>query len=90
MASEPRDKWDKFDIAGKVIGGLLLPIIILVVSQGYTTQQKDADNARLAQQKASDDAQRNADRVTLLLTHLASENARERLLALKFTEYLLD
>jgi hypothetical protein len=88
MASEPRDKWDKLDIATKALAGLLLPIIILIVSQRYTTQQKDTDSARLAQQQAADDAQRTADRVTLLLTHLASENARERLLALKFVEYL--
>ena len=88
MAAEQRDKWNKLDIAVRALGALLLPIIILVVSQWYTTQQKNADNARLAQQKAADDAQHDADRVALLLNHLASENARERILALKFIEYL--
>ena len=88
MANEPRDGWDKFDVITKVIGALLLPIIILIASNWYTNQQKKSDDARLAQQKESDDAQRNADRVTLLLTHLASNNPRERLLTMHFIEYL--
>jgi len=88
MANEPRDGWDIFDIITKAVGTLLLPIFILIASDWYTTQQKNSDQARLAQQKEADDAQRNTDRVTLLLTHLASNNPRERLLSVRFIEYL--
>ena len=88
MANEARDRWTKVDMVVKAVAALLLPLVILLASQWYTAQQKEADNARLAQQKAADEAQHNTDRVTLLLTHLASENARQRLLALKFIEYL--
>jgi len=88
MANEPRDGWDIFDIITKAAGALLLPIFILVASDWYTTQQKNSDYARLAQQKEADDAQRNTDRVTLLLTHLASNNPKERLLTVHFIEYL--
>lgn len=88
MASNERDWWTKFDMVVKALSALLLPLVILLASQWYTAQQKQADNARLAQQKAADEAQHNTDRVTLLLTHLASENTRQRLLALKFIEYL--
>jgi hypothetical protein len=88
VATELRDRWDKFDIIIKAIGTLLLPIIILIASNRFTTQQKMADAARLTQQSNIDAAQRNADRMALLLTHLASENPRERLLAVSFVEYL--
>jgi len=88
MANEARDPWTKFDMIVKAMAALLLPIVILIASQWYTKQQKDAENARLAQQKAADEIQHKIDRVTTLLTQLASENTRQRLLALKFIEYL--
>ena len=88
MPTEPRDNWSKFDIAAKAIAAVLIPVVILVVSDWYTRQQKEAEAKRLDQQKAADDTRHDSDRVTLLLTHLASENVRERLLALKFVEYL--
>lgn len=89
MANETKDGWDKFSIITTVIGSLLLPIIIFIVSNNYTEQQKKADEERLAQQKAADVAQHNADRVAVLLTHLASNNPRERLLATRFVDYLV-
>lgn len=89
MADNARDGWGKFDIAIKAIAALLIPVVILLVSQWYASQQKKADEDRLKQEQAAAEAQQNSDRVTLLLSHLASENTRERLLALKFVEYLV-
>ena len=72
-----------------MIGSLLLPIVIFVAGNIYTDQQQRAEAARLAQQKDADAAQRNADRIAALLTHLASTNANERLLAVRFVDYLI-
>lgn len=57
--------------------GILIPIALLVVGNWYTRQKEKAD-----------EAQHNADRVALLLKHLASENISERLLALQVLQYL--
>src|SRR5262245_41495123 len=88
MANEQKDGWDKFTIITTVIGSILLPIIIFIVSNRYTEQQNKDNENRLAQQREADAAQRNADRVTTLLTHLASNNPQERLLAWRFVAYL--
>jgi hypothetical protein len=88
MANGPRDGWGRFDITAKALSSVLLPLIILWAGNSYTKQQKQADDARLEQEKKADDARRDTDRVTLLLTHLASTNPKERIIAVKFIEYL--
>lgn len=89
MANESKDGWDKVAIITAVIGSLLLPIIIFLASYWFTEQQRQADEARLNEQKKADAAQTNADRISALLTHLASNNPKERLLAWRFANYLV-
>lgn len=90
MANEPKDRWDKVGVITTVIGSLLLPAIIFIVSYRYTEQQKSSDQVQLDEQKKADDAHRNADRITALLTHLASSNPKKRLLAIRFVDYLVE
>jgi len=59
------------------MSGVLIPIALLVVGNWYTRQKEKTD-----------EAQHNADRIALLLKHLASENISERLLALQVLQYL--
>lgn len=95
---KPRDKWSKFDIGAKAFAGILIPIIIAVLggifadierehNRNQLAQQSKADSDRLEQQSKFDSAQRQADRVALLLKHLASPVSNERLLAIKAAEY---
>ena len=77
MADKPLDKWEKFDISTKAIAGILLPVMILLVGNWYTAQQKEAETA-----------QRNADRLASFLNHLASNNPKERKLSLEVLTYL--
>jgi len=88
MSDKPKDRWDKFDIFAKAVSVLLLPVIILIVSQRYTSQQKEIDNDRAEREKIAAEQQHSLDRLQLLLSHLASENARERKLAWQFVDYL--
>jgi hypothetical protein len=57
--------------------GVLMPIVILIIGNWYTRQKERAN-----------ENQRNADRLALLLKHLASDNTSERLLALQVVQYL--
>ncbi len=40
---EKRDNWSKIEIAGKIIGAILVPVIILLLGNVYNKQQKIAD-----------------------------------------------
>jgi hypothetical protein len=60
-----------------IASGVLVPIAILVIGHWFTSQREKAD-----------EAQRNADRVALLLNHLTSDKTQERLLALQVLGYL--
>ena len=97
MGSEPRDGYDRYDrvlntldIVLKAVGAILLPIIILIVGNQFTAQQKISDDNRLDQQRVTDKAQHDADRMALLLTHLSSTNSKERLLTVHFIEYFTE
>jgi len=72
-------RWQKAEIIGKVAAGLLIPVVILVAGNRLGVQQANAA-----------DAQRNSDRVASLLGHLASENPRERILAIQALRYHRD
>ncbi len=88
MADKPLDKWEKFDISTKAIAGILLPVMLLLVGNWYTSQQQRANDARLEHEKEAELAQRNADRVSSFLNHLASNNPKERKLSLEVLAYL--
>jgi hypothetical protein len=87
LANEPRDVWAKIDIAARLIGSILLPIIILIIGNWYTSQQQHASEARLKHDKEMELAQRNADRITLFLSYLTSDNPRSRKLSLEILSY---
>jgi len=77
MSEDRRDGWGKLGLVSQIASSLLLPVLLFVASQNYTHHRD-----------LSDQAQRNADRMTAMLGHLSSENPRERLLALQFVEQL--
>ncbi|MFC1825558.1 hypothetical protein ACFL9T_22840 [Thermodesulfobacteriota bacterium] len=83
-----RDGWSKIEILAKITGAIFLPIVLLVLGNWYTNQQRIENEANREREKLSDSQQRNADRVTNLLRHLASPNQRERVLAIKVSQFL--
>jgi hypothetical protein len=88
MANQPRDRWDKMDVLAKITGAVLIPIILLVIGNWHTTEIRRIEHARAEQLEEIEDARRALDRAAIILRHLASENARERELAMHFVEYL--
>jgi hypothetical protein len=74
---EPRDLWSKAEIICTALGAIVLPMALFVVGNRLT-----------AQQEAAAEAGRQAERLTALLQPLASENARERKLAIEVMGYL--
>ena len=90
MSDEKQSQWrENFDFVLKVLSGVLIPVTIVIAGHLVARQQQQANEATLQQQQASDLAQRNADRAANLLQFLASENARERLLAIRMIEHLI-
>lgn len=83
MKNETRDGWSKFDISARVVASILIPAAILY----FTLQEKSNEANRLQQQYNQDLAQRNADRAASLLKLLASQNRKERLLAIHIIGY---
>ncbi|MBI3765956.1 MAG: hypothetical protein HY277_05580 [Ignavibacteriales bacterium] len=65
------------ELLTKIVGSILLPTVIFFVGSSLTTRQNQAEKA-----------QRQADRVTALLKHYASENTMERNLALAVSREL--
>ena len=86
--SEPRDLWSKAEIVFTAIGAVILPIVLFIVGTSLTRQQEAAADAARMQQEAAAQAAREAERLTGLLQPLASENERERRLAIEVAGYL--
>jgi hypothetical protein len=93
---EKKDNWAKADILGKFI----MPLVVACVGITFTVCQSQSAEKRLAQEKAEAETRQSqeaelakdrikADRLTSLLKHFASENPKERLLAVKATEHLI-
>src|SRR5262249_51798975 len=80
LMPEQRDRWTKAEVISKIISALFLPIALLWLGTWLTEQQRISDEKRSK-------AEGNANRLTTLLKSLSSDNARERLLATKVTEY---
>ena len=90
MSDEKQSQWrENFDFILKVLSGVLIPVTIVIAGHLVARQQQQANEATLQQQQASDLAQRNADRAANLLQFLASDNARERMLAIRVVEHLI-
>jgi hypothetical protein len=91
MSSEdkPRDKWSKVEIVVGLLSGILLPLVLAVVGGVYTYIQDKNHEAGADQEHQNEEVRRRADTATNLLKHFASENKRERLLAIKVAEELV-
>jgi hypothetical protein len=72
MPEEPRNWWSKFDIITRAIGVILLPVVLLIASNKYATSQRSADDLRYG-----------ADRLAAMSKSLASNDSKERLIALE-------
>jgi hypothetical protein len=72
MPDVPQRTWATvLDLVLKFFAGVFIPAAILIVGNWLSVEQRVADLD-----------QRNADRVTTLLKHLASSNSKERILAI--------
>jgi hypothetical protein len=77
--SEERDGWGKAEVLFSALGAVVMPIVLLVVGSWLTKQQE-----------STAEATRQAERLTSLMQPLASENPRERQLAIEVAGYLAD
>ena len=74
-----KDNWEKFQIIGGVLAGVLVPIAIFLA--GLAISSADRDNAQIASQ---------AQRLTELIDHLSSDNKKEQLIAVEVANYLAE
>jgi hypothetical protein len=88
MAEEKRDGWAKFEIGVKAVAGILLPFILFALGAWYTSEQRNAADARLKQEKAADEDQHNTELVASLIKSLFSSNSGERLYAVSVVQHL--
>jgi uncharacterized Ntn-hydrolase superfamily protein len=90
MSDEAKSDWkDNVDLVLKVLSGVLIPVTIVLAGHLVARQQAKANDESLKQQQESDLSQRNADRAANLLKFLASDNVRERHLAVRVVEHLI-
>lgn len=90
MPDEQQSRWmTNFDLAHKVLSGILIPVTIVIAGHMISAQQQRESDASLKQQQEADLAQRNADRAANLLQALASDNVRERQLTVRVIEHLI-
>jgi hypothetical protein len=68
---EARDGWSKLEVLSKVISGIFVPLLVFYFGSLFAAQQKEAE-----------ESQRRSDRISELSRQLASDNPRERGLAL--------
>jgi hypothetical protein len=88
-ADKARDKWSKAEIIVGILSGILLPVVLALVGGVYTYIQDRNHEATAGQEHQNEEVRRRADTATNLLKHFASENKRERLLAIKVAEQLV-
>jgi murein L,D-transpeptidase YcbB/YkuD len=90
MSETKQYQWrDNLDLVLKILTGVLIPVTIVIAGHLVARQQQQDSDATLKQQRESDLAERNADRAANLLKFLASENVRERQLAVRVVEHLV-
>jgi hypothetical protein len=75
--SGDRDGWSKAEVIFSALGALVMPVALLVIGGWITTQQE-----------AAAEATRQAERLTSFLGPLASDNPRERRLAIEVAGFL--
>lgn len=72
-----KDSWDKVEIIGGVLGGVMIPIAIFLT--GLVISNADKDNAETKAQ---------AERLTELIDHLSSDNSKKQQIAVEVTSFL--
>lgn len=83
-----KDVWDKLEIIVAAIGGILVPLAIGLA--GYFISEADKENARLVSASDRETARLTwqAEQMTDLISHLSSENAKERQIAVEISIFL--
>lgn len=84
----PRDRWSKAEILMGAIASVLLPMVVALIGGTYTYLQDKHNDEALQRQQENELIKQRSLQAVGLLGHLASENARERLLAVKVAEQL--
>ena len=74
-----KDRWEKIEIIGSVIGGVLIPVAIFLA--GFVISMADQESAKTKAQ---------ADRLTELIEHLSSDNQKEQQIAVEVANYLAE
>ena len=79
-----KDRWDKFEIIIRV----LIPVVIALVGFQYNRAQQEINTVNITAQAHRDEENRKADRLTAMIKHLASDNPRERTIAINVANVL--
>lgn len=74
-----KDRWEKFEIIGGVLGGVLVPVAIF--GAGYFISLADQENAKVHAQ---------AERLTELIEYLSSDKTKEQQIAVEVANYLAE
>lgn len=74
-----KDRWEKVEIIGGVLGGVLVPVAIFLA--GLVISIADHESAKTKAQ---------AERLTELIQHLSSDNQKEQQIAVEVANYLAE
>jgi hypothetical protein len=85
--TEP-NAWTRFDIAAKAFAAVGLPVIIGLLGYWHNETERESNRRDLAFRDSVAALERQADRLTGLVEHLSSDNARRRLIAIRIAEQL--
>ncbi|KFA93243.1 LytR C-terminal domain-containing protein [Archangium violaceum] len=79
MATQLTPPWDKADVLIKALAGIALPVALALVGYWFSAQEQERTTRQL-----------QADRVERMLSHLTSENPRQRVLAIRVSRFLAE
>lgn len=88
MPDRPRDSWDRFEIVGKLVAALVLPVVLFVLAQQFNSAASTRDATRQSEVRTVEQEQRRIDRASALLEGLASSNERLRALNVQWARFL--
>ena len=80
--------WPRFDILAKAFAAIVLPITIGILGYYHNREEKESNTRDLKLRDSVATLERQADRLTNLLEHLSSDNARRRTMAIRVAEEL--
>ena len=79
-----KDIWDKLEIIAKAF----IPVIIAFLGYQYNSAQQEINAANITAQAHIDEKNRKADRLTGMIKNLASDNPKERIIAMNVANSL--